>query len=540
MQPVADIAQKEQPFIKIGTTMMGRTQLEAVERATEAGKGFWGTAWSLGKKIAVPLAITGTESMGQIALARHLGDNDGSTWLDRRQNDVARIIQPTVPGAVAKDLGLMLGSNAKVKAAMFAGANLYEFESNMTSPERIGTMILGLAPAGIALAKADKPLALGLAVADAGIGIAASRFYFNDSKASANAAKAVTDISSNPKDISHGTLQNGVDEMKEIGKADPFLLTHIYDQAHTKGAEAQATDSPLTQQAKYKQQLILGQAQGETILDNGLTQSQYLKMQNRDVAIPDPSEHKEQYRIAPTQHIDIGGQATRTLIGAVGSANLLDWAAAKQGNNTSGVDKQKQEMKAELKDLLTGSHQGQMENAIKDSTWGFGKSVNDMDLVEFWKKNNFDYAHINTLIRDTATYYAGVLPQMQQNLTAAQSNLDQAKANPASPTDVAEKQALYNARNDALGLTTLWVGKLYRDEALMKLGQVQYMLDNAHDGHTADPRDIVPQLVLAQTAIDNSDKYAPGNPDEKILRMMTGKMYVAAKLIPPTNFQPNP
>jgi hypothetical protein len=543
MTPVAQIAGKEEPYISIAGKMMGRGELEAITKATEAGKGFWGTGWSLGKKLGVPLAIVGTESLAQIAAARALGDNDNATFGDHIKNDVARIIEPTVPGAIAKDLALMLGADKKTKLIAFGGAQLYESESNMTHLERIGTMIAGLAPAAIALAKENKEVAVGLAVADAGIGLAAeitSDFWFKDDKSLSTAAKAITDVSKDPKDISHGTLKDGVKELMNVGKDDPFLLTSIYDQAHTPAAEPKKNDSPLVMQAKYKQQLLVGQAQGETILDNGLTKSQYIKMQNRDAAIPDPPDHKEDYRIAPSQKIDIGGQATRTLIGAIGSANLLEWAASQTpGSDTSGVEKQKQDMKNQLQDLLTKPHQGQIENALKDSTWGFGKSVNDYDLVQFWKHNNDDYAHINTLIRDTANYYATVLPTMQQNLNNAQGALEQAKTNPASATDAAQKQHLFDARQDALGLTTLWVGKLYRDEALMKLGQVQYMLEDNHDGHTVDPRDITPQLQLVATALQNSQKYAPGNPDEKILESMTVKMYKAANLIPPTNFQPN-
>lgn len=536
--------EKLRPVNTASFGMISTKQIKTFENAAKAGKGAWTNAWNLGKEVGVPLVLVAAESSGQIAAARSLGDNDNISFMDHRRNDLARIIQPTVPGATAKALALMLSSSAKTSVNTFLGAQLYEAESNMTRPERLGTAIVGLAPAGIALlAKSDKRLALGLAVADAGISAAAeitSDFWFKDDKSVPSAAKAIKDISSNPEDISQGALQNGVDQMKAVGKEDSFLLTQIYDRAHTKAAQAQATDSSSAQQAKYKLQVILGQAQGETILENGLTQSQYWKMQSREVAIPDPSDHKEQYRIAPTQRIDIGGQATRTLIGAIGSANLLEWAAAKQGNDADGVEKQKQEMKDILKDLLTQPHQSQIEKALKESTWGFGKTVNDYNLVQFWKHNNSDYAHINTLIRDTANYYATMLPRMEEKLATAKEALEQAQANPASETAVAEKQALYNARKDAFGLTTLWIGKLYRDEALMKLGQAQSMIQNLHDGNTASSADIIPQLQLAATALANSDKYAPGNPDAKILGMMTATMYKAVGQDPETNSQPNP
>ena len=537
MKPVAEIAAKEEPYVSIAGKMMSRGELEAVAKATEAGKGFWGTTWSFSKKAMVAGTVVGAESWAQSSMAVSLADS-GHTSL-------ARIIEPTVPGAFAKASAVILGSSLKTKGYAYLGAQAYEAEANMTHGERFVSMAVGLVPAAIAFARKDKPLATTLAVADLAIGVAAELtddFIFKNDKTISHSAKAITDIASNPSDVSRSTLKDGVSEMKETGKENPFLLTQNYDAAHSDKMAVTPQDAAgvIGAQAKYKAQMIIGQAQGETILDNGLTQSQYLKMQDRNAQVVDPSDHKEQYRIAPSERIDIGGQAARTLIGAIGSANLLEWATVKGKGSTDGIEAQKQGMKDELNDLFNKPHPHQIENALKESSWGFGKTVNDYSLVEFWKHNNFDYAHIHDTIRNNADYYANTaLPQMKTNLDKAQASLDQATQHPASDTDVAEKQKLFDARRDALGLTTAWVGKLYRDQALMKIGQIQYMLQDSHDGHTVTPDDIKPQLELVAIALANANKYAPNNPDGKQLESMTATMYEQEKLVPPTDFRPN-
>jgi hypothetical protein len=541
MAPITEIASKEKEFASIGGKLMSRGDLEAIQTATAEGKGFFGTIGSGLKRFGVPLAVVGTASLGQIGIARSLGDNDGTTVWDNIKNRTARIIEPTVPGAVAKDLALMLSPNLKTKAITYLGAQAYESESNMTRTERFGTMVAGLAPAALALAvKGDKELAVGLAVADGVIGLAAevtSDFWFKDDKSLTTGGKAIKDLSANPKDLSHSTLKSSVSDFTAIGKEDPFLLTGIYDQAHK--PQLTATSSALERQAVYKQQLVIGQAQGETILSNGLTKSQYTKMGDRNAVLTDPPNHEEDWRIAPTRGIDIGSMGAKALIGAVGSANLAEWAAVQTGTDTSGVEKQKQGIKDQLKDLFTAPHEGQIENALKGSEWGWGHT-NDYNLVQFWKHDAFDYAHITDLVGRTADYNASQLPGMKTNLDAAQAKLDQVKGSNGSSIDVAAAQHMVDARTDALGLSTQYVAKLYRDKALMKLGEAQYMLENAHSGHTQSGGDISAELNDAATALNNSSKYVQGNADAKILANMTLTMYKSASLIPPTNFQPNP
>jgi hypothetical protein len=543
MKPVAEIASKEEPFASVGGKMLSRGELEAIQAATTEGKGFFGTIGSVAKKYVAPLAVVGTASYLQVQAARSLGNNDGNSVLDNIKNRTARIIEPTAPGAVAKDLALMLSPNLKTKAITYLGAQAYESESNMTRTERFGTMILGLAPAaGAFLLKGDKELAVGLGVADAAIGLAAeltSDFWFKDDKSLTTGEKAIRTLSADPKDLSHSTLKSSVSDFTAIGKEDPFLLTGIYDQAHQ--PQITATSSVLERQQVYKQQLVVSQAQGETILSNGLTKSQYEKMGNRDAKLTDPPSHKEDWRIAPTRGIDIGGMGVKALIGAVGSANLAEWAASQTGTDTSGVEKQKQGIKDQLKDVFTAPHQGEIEDALKGSEWGFGHT-NDYNLVEFWKHDSFDYGHITDLIGRTADYNASLLPGAKTNLDAAQASLIamQAPNSGASDVAIAAAKHMVDARTDALGLSTQYTAKLYRDKALMKMGEAQYMLQNAHSGNTQEGGDIKAELDDAMTALNNSSQYSPGNADAKILSDMTVTMYQSAGLVPTHNFQPNP
>lgn len=224
---------------------MGPGELEAISKATATEAG-WGRGLSVvGKKIGVPLAVVGAESLAQIDLARSLANTDNATFGEQLKNDAARIVQPTVSGGVAKDLALMLGSNMKTKAITFAGAQLYEAESNMTPTERLGTMLAGLAPAAIALAKESKPIAIGLAVADVGIGLDAeetSNLCSNGDKtlpAINTAATARQDVKSGPIEIRYSPLQNEDHPTMKLRETDSLLFPSIYDRAHTPAVKTQ-------------------------------------------------------------------------------------------------------------------------------------------------------------------------------------------------------------------------------------------------------------------------------------------------------------
>jgi hypothetical protein len=337
-------------------------------------------------------------------------------------------------------------------------------------------------------------------------------------------------------DLSHGTLKSSVRDFTSIGKEDPFLLTGIYDQAYK--AQFTASASPLERQAVYKQQLVIGQAQGETILNNGLTESQYAKLRDRDAVLTDPPNHQEDWRIAPSRGIDIGGMGAAALIRAVDSANLAEEAGAQTGTDISGVEQQKQGVKDQLKDLFTAPHENQLGNALKGSGWGWGHA-NDYDLVEFWKHDPIDYAHLTDLIGRTADYNATQLPGMKTNLDVAEAKLDQVRGSNGSSPNLAAAQHMVDARTDALGLSTQYVAKLYRDKALMRLGEAS-VLEDAHSADTHSKEYISIELNDAVTALNNSSLYVHDNADAKILAAMTAKMYKSADLVPPTSFKPNP
>jgi hypothetical protein len=248
MASLAESGANENTFISVAGRMMGPSELEAITKATatEGGTGFLGKGLSVvGTKIGIPLAIVGAESLAQNDLARSLADNDNATFKDHLKNEAARIVEPTLTGGIAKDIALMLGSDIKTKAITFAGAQLYEAESNMTHTERFGTMIASLAPAAIALARESKPIAIGLAVADVGIGLAAeqtSNLWSKEEKtlpAISTAATKIQDVNSAPIEIRY--LKNEDHPSMKLRETleDPLLCHSIYDQAHTPAVKTQ-------------------------------------------------------------------------------------------------------------------------------------------------------------------------------------------------------------------------------------------------------------------------------------------------------------
>jgi hypothetical protein len=87
---------------------------------------------------------------------------------------------------------------------------------------------------------------------------------------------------------------------------------------------------------------------------------------------------------------------------------------------------------------------------------------------------------------------------------------------------------MLEARKYALNTTIALTAKLYRDEALMELGQAQCYVQNSKNvpGESAKAISV---LGNAATALHNSELFAPGNVDCAQLGADTTAVYQAAK-----------
>jgi hypothetical protein len=539
IQPVMDLAAKEKPFFQLGKMKLAREELQSFSKGMEdlSVSDFFkysdkrDVALKIGKKFVGTGLIVGAESAAQCSLSDVLANNQHET--------LARIVQPTIPGAFLKGTALLCSATPEMKRATFAAAQLYELESNMTPLERLGTVSAGLLPSAILIARNNRGLAVTLGVVDVMIGAAAqlTSAFNSDSKlgATKHGDYVSERLASHAQDRSQSTMASDVQWLEDIGRNDPYGLTNIFDNEHKKEL-LPALNSSLDDKAKnLRNQMVIGEALGETILSHGLTTSQYSKMMNPTAPLDVPMDRKEEFQIAPSEHIDIGGRAVRGLMGAIGSANLLEATLAHKpsvnAEEIDAVEKRKQVMVEEVDHLLNDFHGKNFEGVLKDDgQYSMLKPINEYDLTEFWKHDPDKYSHLYKKIRETAQDYYEHLPRMQEALNAAQSAVDDDRASPLSNTSSLAHEKMLEARKYAFNTTAALTGKLYRDEALMELAQAEcYVADSGKiAGESAKA---VAVLGLAATALHNSELFAPGNADCTLLGADITVVYHAARAL---------
>jgi hypothetical protein len=538
IQPVVDLAAKEKPFFQLGKMKLSSLQLQSLSKGMEDLKvsDFFkssdklAVASTIGQKFMRSGLIVGAQSVAQNAFSDALANN--------HQEALARIVQPTIPGAFLKGTALLCSVTPAVKRATFAGAQLYELESNMTPLECLGTVGAGLLPSALSMARGNRGLAMTLGVADAVIGAAAqlTSCFNSDGKVAVTVhASATADrLSAHAQDRSQSTMASDVQWLKDIGRKDPYGLTDIFDAAH-KRESLPTPDSPLEYKAeKFRNQMVIGEALGETILSHGLTTSQYSKLMNPKAPLDVPTDRKEEFQIAQAERIDIGGRGVLTLMGAIGSANMLENTLAQKpsvkGEEIDAVEQQKKVMVEEVDHLLNDSHWKNFESVLKNENYSIFKPANQYNLIQFWKHDPDKYSHLYTKIRETAGDYSEHIPRMQEALDAAQAAVDSEKANPQPDTSLLASEKLLEARRYALATTTALTAKLYRDEALMEVAQAQcYVQDSGNvPGESAKA---IAVLRNAATALHNSEQFAPENVDCAQLGRNTNAVYQAAKAL---------
>ena len=555
LEAAAQLAAKEEPYVAIGGKIMGRQEMEQISKGIAGGEGAKGilSASNLkgfGAKFLGSAAIVVAESHEQSQLAESLAGS-GHTSL-------AAIVEPNVGGLFAKTAaivltptkGLGLIGAVKSTAPIFLGAQLYEAESNMTHFERGATTLGGLGIAGALKLAGKGKLATTVAIADLAIGIASELtddFFLHNDHTTQDSKKALATINANPDDFSQSTLNKSVQENVKQGMVDPFFLTQHYDNARS--LTVTDDDDAFAASIKYKTMMVMEQAQGEVVLNNGMTKSQFLKMQDPKAKLLDPdNKHREEWKLCPNERIDIGGQGAKALIQSVIHADLLQSSLAEQGktDDIAQVELQKKSVKAELDNLFNQPHPKEMENALQKNMWVNGS--NKYNLTEMWEASgfmfgtangNFDYAHLMDTIKAKADLNEKRLPNLQQSLDNAQQELAAAKASNQPASKIAMNQKRVQASQDELDLTTAYIAKLYRDQALMKLGQVQSDINKYRNGKTIAAESLNAQLLEASKALGNAQRLAPNNRDLAQLGAITGSMSNTAKQISTRSFQPN-
>ena len=105
----------------------------ALAKSVEIDSEYQGSV-GLAKKVAIPLILVGTEAQLKASAAQALHE--------RGADNIARILEPNLPGTIAKSAALLTGPmlpSTTRQLAYLAGAELLETETNMTRAERLAT-----------------------------------------------------------------------------------------------------------------------------------------------------------------------------------------------------------------------------------------------------------------------------------------------------------------------------------------------------------------------------------------------------------------
>lgn len=507
LKPALQMAEYEKPVFELGNRMLSYTQLQYAAEAADPGvRDALGT---FGKNFLVSAGVVGAQSFAQGAFAQALHEQN--------HNELALLAEPKMPGVFAKSSALMLAPTLKNKALAYGAAQIFETETNMNHMQRLLTCGTGLGAAGVmkmipALEKWSVPLAL----ADIGVTVLSelsADLTRKDDNTLQNAQNALKSMACSPNDYSHSHLHESVKRLVEQGKANPFLMTQIYDMAVSSPSFATASGERFDNAAyKQKSLMLIKQAQGETILANGFSSSQYQKLQLPGAPVHDNAKHVEDWKLLPNEHLDIAGQGTRSLISALGSANLTAANLAAQGKtqDVNEVELQRQEIKEKLDSVFNTSHENEFDRALLFSdNWVnyFVPSAKTYNLPQFLKAHPSEYEHIvgSVIARANTNYqllqeYNELHQRSLQDLQDALSTGDERM--------IAQKTKLVQAREDVLHYTTAYAAKLYRDVALLKLGEVQNPGINCQSD----------RLQEGEQALECAAQLAPDNADLRYLR----------------------
>jgi hypothetical protein len=547
MKGALDMAAADRQIFSIGGKEMTRSEMQALVKASEnAGSEAW-AAKGLG------LFKLGGRTVGTAVVVGGLATLQGNTAESLHQNGhdaLAKLIEPNMPGVVAKSAALMLAPTWKGAAMNFAAGQLLETETNMTRIQRLGTLAVTGTGLGLTKYLAEAQNMPGLAkfaktalVADIGVTLIAEAaddlFYHNDNTLK-NAGDAMKNVVADPNDYSHSSLRDKVQGLVDQGKKDPFLMTQNFDTITTSpNMKVTQADNTATAALKYKDLMIVQQAQGETILANGMSKSQYLKMQSPNSPIQDNEHHREDWVLCPDSNLDIASQGSRALIQALGSANLTEAFLARQGStgDANQVDKQRADIKAQLDQVFNSSHGQQLVDALTKTSW-LKEGDNTYNLPQLWEHNNSDYLHMYDMVASKAQLNAQRLGTYQQALDGENQRLQAARQS-GDQGQIAMETKFVQSRQDALTYNTAYTAKLFRDAALLKLGETQSILNIASQGKVTNTDDINGQLQLAKQNLAYAANIAANNPDLQQLNAIYVKMAQRAATIVTPSYQPN-
>ncbi|HEY9683368.1 MAG TPA: hypothetical protein V6C86_17450 [Oculatellaceae cyanobacterium] len=325
-----------------------------------------------------------------------------------------------------------------------------------------------------------------------------------------------TDLS----DYKHSLMSADIKKLVAQREANPLVMTQIYDTVMGDSRfTVSSMDDASSAASKTKSLMLLQQAQGEIIIANGMTSSQLQKLENSNAQVIDNPEHRETWAIAPSEKIDIGGQGSKALIRALGSANLTKAYLSAQGNTheISEVEQQRQDIKKQLDFQFDSPHTQSLANALLNKSWR-REGSNAFNLPQLWESAPSNYYQMYHLVLAEAEQNESRLGALAVRLADQQSEFKTAQSE-GSSTSIAMKEQFVQARSDALSYVTAFTAKLYRDAALMQLGIAQ-----SESNQAKDLQNIPDHLKLADEALKHAAKVAPNNADLLQLESMSASM----------------
>jgi hypothetical protein len=448
-----------------------------------------------------------------------------------RHSQFSRIMSPTMGESVLEGAAWVLPvAEKKTRWEMAAYSWLLGRSVNLNNTE--AALSLPIIPASYLALKAfgNKGGALKVALAESailGVGRVAKLLGFSGKDRTVTNDESWAAIKKDSETMSSTSLRGAVRAMTELGKVSPDALMIYRKQIIDSRDKDNKIVFPISPQdsgdpgkidfgkiiANDRTALILSEAEGQNILDGGLTQSEIKKI------YPAYSSHgifdgvfNFKPVIAPGQEADLTGQALKDMLFASNICEIternLDLARQQQeaGHDTMNGHKVTpndiDQLEAEKKKLDTV-----MRYMLRD---GPDAKPHDAKAIvegeyQAWKQQSYSLS--NFAEHDQISY--------DHLMTALENKIQQSMP-------WLENQEKLNLNPE---LSKKYIGKLFRDAAMLRLGWAQYQL-NTH-GNMTDAKIMLGGSTLptndrnawrnANSMIAMASKYDPDNVDLKEL-----------------------
>jgi hypothetical protein len=457
-------------------------------------------AWPVVLYYAVFLTVGSTINPTLNKLGSFVGFGNAAEII--RPNNYELVLQGTALGGLA---------HSETRGAAIALAWWYGRQTNMNGWEAFATTVVLTAGSVVAFVRTGNQAWLqygagGSLVTYLG-GRLTNAFFYDVDRTLEYEIHANDLLAKHGLDFSEAAFDEDVAAFKQLGDADIFELSYLFDNylyrypllaykfETTKGSFNVSRPPKPNRLLMYRAQVVLAYAQGEALLDQGLTASQALRLDRLAAnyatspdGLPDQitdsetdnEKHQEAWRLAPGPdlHLDIGGRAASAFLAAVRNADELKGELlSTQGKDPNvqekiaAVEQERRKILKRVDEILGDADRRtgfvRALNRISGlSSWlpgSFKYRDTDYDVVGFWRAKIYEFARTTAAIQKVANReqqrLVDITNAMERNQNVA------ADVPPPAANQIEKLTTAYKYEKK-------YVAKLYRDLAFMRLAEV--------------------------------------------------------------------